>query len=106
MGSQGNDNAGAPLEFIDMVRYMVHDVTMTTINIAEAKAHLSEVLHRVENGETIIVSRRNQPVAEIRPVRSSVRTPRPIGLCAGEFRVPDDFDAPLPDAILDAFEGR
>ncbi len=31
---------------------------------------------------------------------------RPIGLCAGEFVVPDDFDAPLPDWLLDAFEGK
>lgn len=30
---------------------------------------------------------------------------RPFGLCKGEFTVPDDFDAPLPDEILDAFEG-
>jgi hypothetical protein len=31
-------------------------------------------------------------------------SPRPYGLCAGEFTVPDDFDAPLPDDILQAFE--
>jgi hypothetical protein len=30
---------------------------------------------------------------------------RPYGLCAGQFVVPDDFDAPLPDDILAAFEG-
>ncbi|WP_309707254.1 hypothetical protein [Armatimonas sp.] len=34
------------------------------------------------------------------------REPRPYGLCAGEFVVPKDFDAPLPDEILDAFEGK
>jgi hypothetical protein len=31
---------------------------------------------------------------------------RPFGLCAGEFRTPDDFDAPLPEEILNAFEGK
>jgi hypothetical protein len=31
---------------------------------------------------------------------------RPYGLCAGEFVVPDDFDDPLPDFLLDAFEGK
>ncbi len=30
---------------------------------------------------------------------------RPIGLCAGEFTVPDDFNDPLPEDILRAFEG-
>ena len=34
------------------------------------------------------------------------REPRPYGLCVGEFVVPKDFDAPLPDEILDAFEGK
>ena len=76
---------------------MVNNRTVTTINIAEAKAHLSEYLQRVESGETIIVARRNQPVAELRPIPSRAREPRPIGLCAGEFRVPDDFDSPLDD---------
>ncbi len=33
-------------------------------------------------------------------------TLRPVGLAAGEFVVPDDFDGPLPDELLDAFEGR
>ena len=31
---------------------------------------------------------------------------RPFGLCAGEFTVPDDFDAPLPEDILKSFEGK
>ena len=31
---------------------------------------------------------------------------RPFGLCAGEFVVPEDFDAPLPEEILNAFEGK
>ncbi len=34
------------------------------------------------------------------------KQPRPIGLCAGEFVVPDDFDAPLPHDILELFEGK
>jgi antitoxin (DNA-binding transcriptional repressor) of toxin-antitoxin stability system len=44
-------------------------------------------------------------VAEIRPV-TETETLRPAGLAAGEFVVPDDFDDPLPDELLDAFEGR
>lgn len=43
--------------------------------------------------------------AELRPISSSKQL-RPFGLCAGEFTVPDDFDAPLPEDILSAFEGK
>jgi hypothetical protein len=43
--------------------------------------------------------------AEMQPT-SETKTLRPIGLAAGEFVVPDDFDDPLPDELLDAFEGR
>ncbi len=43
--------------------------------------------------------------AELRPISSSKQL-RPFGLCAGEFTVPDDFDAPLPEEILSAFEGK
>ena len=44
-------------------------------------------------------------VGDTRPIEA-VRPPRPFGLAAGEFVVPDDFDDPLPDDLLDAFEGR
>jgi antitoxin (DNA-binding transcriptional repressor) of toxin-antitoxin stability system len=65
----------------------------------------SEYLHRVLNGETVVLFRDDRAVAEIRPL-SAEMGPRPIGLAAGEFVVPDDFDAPLPDDLLDAFEGK
>jgi hypothetical protein len=42
----------------------------------------------------------------IEPILSSHKPLRPFGLCAGEFTVPDDFDAPLPEEILGAFEGK
>jgi len=66
----------------------------------------SSYLHRVAAGETLIVVEANKPVAEIKPVVQAPLTLRPYGLCAGRFVVPDDFDAPLPDDLLDAFEGR
>ncbi|MEL7071336.1 MAG: hypothetical protein AAFV85_20350 [Cyanobacteria bacterium J06634_6] len=44
-------------------------------------------------------------IAELRPVDVS-RALRPVGLCAGEFVVPDDFDEPLPEEILNSFEGK
>ncbi len=81
-------------------------MTMIKVNVAEAKAHLSKYLRKVEQGETVVLARRNRPVAEIRRVTVRRKARRPIGLCAGEFVVPEDFDAPLPDELLDAFEGR
>lgn len=81
---------------------------MTTLNIHEAKTHLSRWLERVEGGETIILCRRNVPIAEIRPLppEEPSMAPRPIGLAKGEFEVPDSFFDPLPAEMLRAFEGR
>jgi len=61
--------------------------------------------HRVIDGETIIVYQGKRAVAEIRPIAETEKL-RPVGLAEGEFVVPDDFDDPLPDDLLDAFEGR
>lgn len=85
---------------------------MSTITLDEMKRADMGWLQRVVAGETLLVLRAGKPVAEIKPVPTSVLTedddkaPRPIGLCAGEFVVPDDFDDPLPEEILAAFEGR
>lgn len=81
-------------------------MVMIRVNIYEAKARLSEYLARVEEGETVIICRRNVPVAELRGVARVSDQRRPVGLARGLFQVPDDFDAPLPDDVLDAFEGN
>jgi antitoxin (DNA-binding transcriptional repressor) of toxin-antitoxin stability system len=73
--------------------------------LEEVENEAATYLHRVLDGETVIVYRGERPVAEIRPL-SETETLRPVGLAAGEFVVPDDFDDPLPDDLLDAFEGR
>lgn len=74
---------------------------MTTVSLEDIQQDLLGYLRKVEAGETLIILRADQPVAEIKPVS---RPPRPYGLCAGEFTVPDDFDAPLPVDILQFFE--
>jgi prevent-host-death family protein len=48
---------------------------MTTCTVAEAKAHLSELLARVENGEELTITRRGRPVAQITPVHPAKRPP-------------------------------
>jgi prevent-host-death family protein len=76
---------------------------MTQVSIDEIKRDLPSYLQRVEAGETIIITQAGKPLAEIKPIISDSKNKRPFGLCAGEFIVPDDFDAPLPEDIL---EGR
>jgi antitoxin (DNA-binding transcriptional repressor) of toxin-antitoxin stability system len=79
---------------------------MTTVTIEEIQKDVPGYLRRVQAGEAFTIVRDHEAIAEIRPVRHGVQQPRPIGLCAGEFVVPDDFDAPLPEDILQQFEGR
>jgi prevent-host-death family protein len=78
---------------------------MKKVNIYEAKVHLSTLVDRVAEGETVLICRRNVPAAELRPVRKARRTRRPVGLVSG-FRVPPSFFEPLPEDLLSAFEGR
>ena len=79
---------------------------MDQLNINEIKKHFSAVMKRVQKGETIVVSSYNKPIAEIRPLSKPLKEPRPIGLCKGEFVVSDNFNDPLPEEILEEFEGK
>jgi antitoxin (DNA-binding transcriptional repressor) of toxin-antitoxin stability system len=79
---------------------------MIRLNIHEAKTHLSRYLARIKRGETIVLCKRNVPVAEIRPIVPPPRGKRPIGLYKGKFKVAAGFFKPLPDWLLDAFEGK
>lgn len=73
---------------------------MTTVNVQDAKTRLSELLARVEQGEEIIVARAGQPIARL--VRVDLSWTRPFGSLS--FEVPDDFDAPLTEEELAAWE--
>lgn len=79
---------------------------MSTVTLQDLQRDPLSLLARVEAGESIVVTRDDRPVAELRPVVESRRAPRPFGLAAGAFVVPADFDAPLPDDVLREFEGR
>jgi prevent-host-death family protein len=82
-------------------------MTMDTIvSVQDLERDPASLLDRVEAGERLVISRGGRPVAEIRPLEPSVRGPRPFGLAAGAFTVPADYDAPLPDDLLQDFEGR
>lgn len=82
---------------------------MINMNINEAKSHLSSALAKVAKGETIVLCKRNKPVAEIRPVKEPLKKKRPIGLAAKEypaFTIDKSFFEPLPDEIINAFAGE
>jgi antitoxin (DNA-binding transcriptional repressor) of toxin-antitoxin stability system len=63
---------------------------------------------RVEAGETLLIARRNKPVARLVPLGAdeAPKRRRPIGLAKGMGQVPPEFFAPLDDELLDLFEGK
>jgi antitoxin (DNA-binding transcriptional repressor) of toxin-antitoxin stability system len=79
---------------------------VSTISQQELVHDVISVLNRIAAGEQIVITRGGRPIAELRPVAPSRVTPRPFGLAAGEFVVPDDFDCPLPEQLLREFEGQ
>jgi len=78
---------------------------MQTINIHEAKTHLSRLVEDAAAGEEVIIAKAGKPVARLVALAKPAGR-RKLGILAGEITVPDDFDAPLPDELLAAFEGR
>ena len=52
--------------------------TMSTVTLAQAKAHLSELLDRVEAGEDLVITRRGRPVARVSAVEKPKRPPRSL----------------------------
>ena len=77
---------------------------METFNVHEAKTQFSRILAKVQAGEEVVIAKAGQPIARIVPIRSS-RLRQPDGE-RGTLWVAEDFDAPLPDDLLDGFEGR
>jgi len=75
------------------------------VSISEAKAQFSRLLLRVATGEEITITNRGVPVARLISVPGKSRASF-LGMYRGKFVFPDDFNAPLPDDILDLFEGK
>ena len=78
---------------------------MKQVNVHEAKTHLSRLIDEVEAGAEITIAKAGRPVAKLSPIQGKGRRRR-LGMLDGKFRIPDDFNAPLPEALLEAFEGR
>ena len=76
---------------------------MRTVNIHAAKTHLSRLVEEAAAGEEIVIAKAGKPIARLCPLAER-RGKRKLGGLEGKLRIPEDFDAPLPDEILDLFE--
>jgi len=79
-------------------------MVMIMVNIHQAKARLSEFIEAVERGEQVWICKRNQPVAELRPLAGKRSTPRPLSPGPRAFDVPKTFYEPMSDEWLDDVE--
>ena len=79
---------------------------MKKVNIHEAKTHLSRLIEQVSAGESIIISKAGKPVAKLVPISDSDIVKRRPGRLKGKIWIASDFDDPLPEDLLQAFEGK
>ena len=77
---------------------------MRTVNISQAKTHLSRLVEEAAGGEEIVIVKYNRPIARLVALEASTR-PRKPGGWEGRVLMADDFDAPLPKELEDAFYG-
>lgn len=80
-------------------------MTTTNVTVKEAQANLSKHIADLKPGDRIILCCGNEPVAEMLPLADRSNEPRPVGLGKGLAEVPDSFFDPLPDDILNEFDG-
>ena len=74
-----------------------------TVNVHEAKTHLSRLLADVERGGEVVIARAGRPIARLVAVEAAQK--RELGLERGKIWISPDFDAPMPDEWLDEWEG-
>lgn len=74
------------------------------INMHEAKTHFSELVNAATEGREIFIAKAGKPVAKLVPLDPKKPKVR-FGILKGKMKVADDFDAPLPDELIDLFEG-
>jgi antitoxin (DNA-binding transcriptional repressor) of toxin-antitoxin stability system len=79
---------------------------MKRVNIADAKAHLSEYMRDVKRGETIIICERNVPIAEMKAYDPAQEVPRKriLGRWDGLMEIDDSVFAPMTDEEVAEFE--
>ena len=80
---------------------------MTTVNMHEAKTHLSKLVEKASKGEAFIIARAGKPLVRVIPLEYPEQTvKRRIGFMEGNITVPDDFDTMGQEEIIRMFEGE
>jgi antitoxin (DNA-binding transcriptional repressor) of toxin-antitoxin stability system len=74
------------------------------IPMHQAKSTLSQLVQRAAAGETVLIGPNGHAVAQLTRLDNAAK-PRKLGFLKGQLVVPDDFDAPLPDQVLEDFQG-
>jgi len=72
------------------------------VNLYDAKTHLSELVDAASKGEEVVIAKAGKPMAKLVALES--RRPIRYGLMKGQITIAADFDAPLPDDVIDSFE--
>lgn len=76
-----------------------------TVNIHEAKTHFSQLVDAASKGQEIVIAKAGTPVAKL--VSIDQKKPKVLfGALKGKLTLREDFDAPLPDDVIDLFEGK
>ena len=78
---------------------------MHTVNIHEAKTHLSKLLEEVSKGKDIVIAKSGKPIAKLTGLIPAKPVRKP-GFLKGKIKISENFDATMPDDFLDAFEGK
>ncbi len=73
------------------------------VNVHEAKTHFSKLLAYVKEGEEVIIAKAGEPVARLVPIKGQP-TKRVPGSAKGKIAIASDFNAPLPNTVLELFE--
>ena len=80
---------------------------MRTVNIHEAKTHLSRLVERAAQGEAFIIAKAGKPMVKVVPLDAPpARAPRRFDFLAGKIKVPDDFDTMFREEIEKDFYGE
>ncbi|MBF0355041.1 MAG: type II toxin-antitoxin system Phd/YefM family antitoxin [Alphaproteobacteria bacterium] len=73
------------------------------VNMHQAKSQLSKLVERARMGEEVVIANNGHPLVRLVPVTEKPKQ-RPMGLLAGQMWMSPDFNDPLPDDYLEAFE--
>ncbi|MEW6423207.1 MAG: type II toxin-antitoxin system Phd/YefM family antitoxin [Bacillota bacterium] len=73
------------------------------VNVHEAKTHFSKLLARVKEGEEVVIAKAGTPIARLVPVTETPARRVP-GSAKGRVSISPDFNEPLPEPVLEAFE--